>query len=126
MEAVQIAGFTRDEADRFFGRPDPAVVSTCTIRLRAPAVVRADYLTRHRRSWRWSSGIVRQWPRSLLLAPPDQSGDDGGADQQDQPAQHLNGCPRPVERPPHGPRSLDGAQALTMPVSRTGMTRSTA
>jgi uncharacterized protein len=48
MEAVQIAGFTKDEADRFFGAPDPAVVSTCTIRLRAPAVVRADYLTRHR------------------------------------------------------------------------------
>lgn len=47
LEAVQIAGFTRAEADRFFGKPDPALARTCRIRLRPPAEVRADYTARH-------------------------------------------------------------------------------
>ncbi len=48
LEAVQIAGFTEAEADKFFGRPDDAVLRGLEIRLRPPAVVRADYIARHR------------------------------------------------------------------------------
>lgn len=47
LEAVQIAGFTRAEADRFFGAPDEAIVTGLSIRLRAPVTVRAAYLSRH-------------------------------------------------------------------------------
>ena len=45
-EAVQIAGFTRAEADKLFGTPDPEQARACTIRLRPPAQVRADYTAR--------------------------------------------------------------------------------
>ncbi len=48
MEAVEIAGFTRTEADRFFGRQDKALVASLAIRLRPPVEVRADYTARHR------------------------------------------------------------------------------
>lgn len=48
LEAVQIAGFRRDEADRFFGRQDYTLVSALEIRLRPPVEVRADYTARHR------------------------------------------------------------------------------
>ncbi|AWD22026.1 HD domain-containing protein [Fuscovulum blasticum] len=47
LEAVQIAGFTMAEADRFFGKPDAALVRGLTIRLRPPAEVRAEYVQRH-------------------------------------------------------------------------------
>jgi len=47
LEAVQIAGFSRTEADRFFGKPEAAVLQGLEIRLRPPAVVRADYIARH-------------------------------------------------------------------------------
>lgn len=47
LEAVQIAGFSEGEADRFFGRPADALLRGLEIRLRPPAVVRADYVTRH-------------------------------------------------------------------------------
>ncbi|QYK41963.1 MAG: HD family hydrolase [Paracoccaceae bacterium] len=47
LEAVQIAGFSRDEADRLFGRQDSALVAGLEIRLRPPAEVRADYVARH-------------------------------------------------------------------------------
>ncbi|MFN0113586.1 MAG: hypothetical protein ACKVPY_02800 [Paracoccaceae bacterium] len=47
LEAVQIAGFTVAEADRFFGRPDEARIRGLGIRLRAPMDVRAAYLSRH-------------------------------------------------------------------------------
>ncbi|WP_415182838.1 hypothetical protein [Phaeovulum sp.] len=47
MEAEQIAGFSRAEADKLFGRLDPALVRGLTIRLRPPAEVRADYTARH-------------------------------------------------------------------------------
>ncbi|MFN3970071.1 MAG: HD domain-containing protein [Gemmobacter sp.] len=47
LEAVQIAGFTAAEADRFFGRQDRALIGGLVIRLRPPALVRADYLARH-------------------------------------------------------------------------------
>ena len=48
LEAVQIAGFTEGEADKFFGRPADQVARGLEIRLRPPAVVRADYIARHR------------------------------------------------------------------------------
>jgi 5'-deoxynucleotidase YfbR-like HD superfamily hydrolase len=48
LEAIQIAGFTRAEADRFFGRPEQDVVGGLKIRLRPPVEVRADYAARHR------------------------------------------------------------------------------
>ena len=47
LEAVQIAGFTMAEADRFFGRPQEAAILGLEIRLRAPVNVRADYVARH-------------------------------------------------------------------------------
>ncbi len=47
LEAVQIAGFTRTEADRFFGKQDPALVQTLAIKLRAPVEVRDEYTARY-------------------------------------------------------------------------------
>ena len=47
QEAVQIAGFTESEADKLFGRPDNEMLRGLEIRLRPPAVVRADYVARH-------------------------------------------------------------------------------
>ena len=47
LEAVQIAGFSEPEADRFFGRPDSLTLRGLAIRLRPPAEVRADYVRRH-------------------------------------------------------------------------------
>jgi uncharacterized protein len=46
LEAVRIAGFREDEADRLFGKPSAAVVNGLEIRLRPPAEVRADYVSR--------------------------------------------------------------------------------
>lgn len=48
LEAVRIAGFSSAEADRFFGKPDPAHVADLQIRLRPPVEVRAEYTARHR------------------------------------------------------------------------------
>ena len=47
LEAVQIAGFTTDEADKFFGKPDPNLAKTLEIRLRPPVDVRNDFTARH-------------------------------------------------------------------------------
>ncbi|MFN7002752.1 MAG: HD domain-containing protein [Roseinatronobacter sp.] len=47
MEATQIAGFTTAESNRFFGKPDPALLSGLTLHLRPPAETRAAYLARH-------------------------------------------------------------------------------
>ena len=47
LEAVQIAGFTETEADKLFGRPETAVLRGLEIKLRPPAVVRADYVSHH-------------------------------------------------------------------------------
>lgn len=47
LEAVQIAGFTEAEADKLFGRPDSAMLRGLEIKLRPPAVVRADFIARH-------------------------------------------------------------------------------
>ena len=47
MEATQIAGFSIGEADKFFGRPDRAVIEGLKIDLRPPVEVRNDFTTRH-------------------------------------------------------------------------------
>ena len=47
MEATQIAGFTMAEADRLFGAGPRDLIRGFEIRLRPPAVVRADYVARH-------------------------------------------------------------------------------
>jgi len=47
LEAVQIAGFTRAEADKIFGKPDPILTKLAEIRLRAPLDVRRDFTARH-------------------------------------------------------------------------------
>lgn len=46
MEAVEIAGFTRAEADKLFGAPDKTVISGLKIDLRPPAVVRQSFVKR--------------------------------------------------------------------------------
>jgi uncharacterized protein len=46
LEATRIAGFSVDEADRLFGKPPFGVVDGLEIKLRPPAVVRADYVSR--------------------------------------------------------------------------------
>jgi hypothetical protein len=47
MEATQIAGFSNDEATKFFGKPDPAVLAGLTIVLRPPVETRNDFTERH-------------------------------------------------------------------------------
>jgi len=47
MEAVDIAGFSRAEADRLFRRPPPNLLAGLGITLRPPAAARAAYLARH-------------------------------------------------------------------------------
>jgi 5'-deoxynucleotidase YfbR-like HD superfamily hydrolase len=44
LEAVRIAGFRDEEADKLFGRPGPEMLNRLEIRLRPPAEVRADYV----------------------------------------------------------------------------------
>lgn len=47
MEATQIAGFEESEANKFFGRPDFAIIEGLDITLRPPAEVRHDFTQRH-------------------------------------------------------------------------------
>ncbi len=47
MEATQIAGFTRSEADKFFGAPDPDLIDKLEILLRPPIEARASFTKRH-------------------------------------------------------------------------------
>lgn len=47
LEAVQIAGFTKTEADKLFGRQDAGVLAGLHIHLRPPVEVRADFTARH-------------------------------------------------------------------------------
>ena len=47
MEATRIAGFSKPEADKFFGKPDPAVLADLDITLRPPVEVRAAFTARH-------------------------------------------------------------------------------
>lgn len=46
MEAVQIAGFSEPEANKFFGKPDPALIDGLDIHLRPPVQVRNNYTAR--------------------------------------------------------------------------------
>lgn len=46
LEAVQIAGFSQDEADRLFGSPDPRLVAGRDLQLRPPALVRDAFMAR--------------------------------------------------------------------------------
>jgi len=47
MEAVQIAGFTKAEADKLFGKVDCDVIEGLEISLRAPVIVKDDFLKTH-------------------------------------------------------------------------------
>ncbi len=47
MEATRIAGFTVEEANRFFGAPDAALIADLDILLRPPMQVRAGFTARH-------------------------------------------------------------------------------
>ncbi|MEJ6404311.1 HD family hydrolase [Yoonia sp. 2307UL14-13] len=47
LEAIQIAGFTKAEADKFFGKQDPALAQNLTITLRPPIEVRDAFTARH-------------------------------------------------------------------------------
>ena len=47
MEAVQIAGFSEAEADKFFGKPNGALPGDLEIVLRPAPIVRADYTARY-------------------------------------------------------------------------------
>ncbi|MEO1640324.1 MAG: HD family hydrolase [Pseudomonadota bacterium] len=49
LEAVQIAGFTTQEADKFFGKPGPDLRDSLTIDLRPPVQVRDDFTRRYAR-----------------------------------------------------------------------------
>jgi 5'-deoxynucleotidase YfbR-like HD superfamily hydrolase len=47
MEAVQIAGFSESEANKFFGKPNSELIDDLEIILRPASVVRADYTARY-------------------------------------------------------------------------------
>lgn len=47
MEATRIAGFSENEANRFFGKPDPSLIDGLDLRLRPPMEARNDYTARH-------------------------------------------------------------------------------
>jgi len=47
LEATQLAGFKAPEADRFFGRPDPALIAGLTLVLRPPVETRDAFTARH-------------------------------------------------------------------------------
>lgn len=47
LEAVQLAGFTLDEANRYFGTPDDRLVRGLALKLRPPVEVRSAYVNRH-------------------------------------------------------------------------------
>ncbi|WP_424977122.1 HD domain-containing protein [Leisingera sp. S232] len=47
MEAVQIAGFSKAEASKFFGRLNAEIAEGLQIRLRPPVDVRQDFIARH-------------------------------------------------------------------------------
>jgi len=47
LEATQIAGFSKAEADKLFGAVDTKLANSLEIRLRPPLEVRRDYTARH-------------------------------------------------------------------------------
>ncbi|MFY0595129.1 MAG: HD family hydrolase [Cognatishimia sp.] len=48
MEATQIAGFSENEAAKFFGKPKPELIDDLSISLRPPVEVRNDFTARHK------------------------------------------------------------------------------
>ena len=44
LEAMEIAGFSKHEADKFFGKFDQSYLSQFSIQIRPPAIVRKDYI----------------------------------------------------------------------------------
>ncbi|WP_435257067.1 hypothetical protein ACSBLW_13115 [Thioclava sp. FR2] len=48
MEAVNIAGFSKEEADKLFGAPPQSLIRGLSIQLRPPAIVRAEFIQRHK------------------------------------------------------------------------------
>ena len=47
LEAVQLAGFTLNEANKYFGAPDEGVARGLVLKLRPPVDVREDFVARH-------------------------------------------------------------------------------
>lgn len=47
LEATQIAGFRKEEADKFFGRPDHGLIENLEIILRPPLETRKAFIQRH-------------------------------------------------------------------------------
>lgn len=47
LEAVQIAGFSKPEADKLFGRQNPDLIKGLELRLRPPVEARQDFTMRH-------------------------------------------------------------------------------
>lgn len=47
MEATQIAGFSEQEADKLFGKPDMTILKGLKIVLRPPVMARNDFTARH-------------------------------------------------------------------------------
>lgn len=47
LEATQIAGFSVEEANKLFGRPNPDIIRGLDIHLRPPIEVRQAFTTRH-------------------------------------------------------------------------------
>ena len=47
LEATQIAGFSENEANAFFGRPDPSLIQGLSIVLRPPLEARKAFVARH-------------------------------------------------------------------------------
>ena len=46
LEAMEIAGFSKHEADKFFGKFDQSYLSQFSIQIRPPAIVRKDYINK--------------------------------------------------------------------------------
>ena len=44
LEAMEIAGFSKHEADKFFGKFDQSYLSQFSIQIRPPTIVRKDYI----------------------------------------------------------------------------------
>lgn len=47
LEAIQLAGFTLDEANKHFGTPDENLALGLRLKLRPPVEVRSDFVARH-------------------------------------------------------------------------------
>ena len=48
LEATQLAGFSIGESNRFFGKPDPAIIDGLVLHLRPPVETREAFTRRHK------------------------------------------------------------------------------